>query len=148
MPYAALKYCRTNGCGNKVKKGEVYCENCKDRTQYCVTLGCGNKVTIRSHSPYCSKCRERRKREGVAYQTWDMGVYKTAKWVNLRNLKINRSPLCEECQRMGITTLATTVDHIVPWRGNMDLFFDIDNLQSLCTSCHNRKTAKEKHSEE
>ncbi|WP_327198035.1 HNH endonuclease [Sporanaerobacter acetigenes] len=28
------------------------------------------------------------------------------------------------------------VDHIEPHKGNEDLFYDINNLQSLCKSCH------------
>nr|WP_246414712.1 HNH endonuclease signature motif containing protein [Yoonia ponticola] len=33
---------------------------------------------------------------------------------------------------------ATTVDHIKPHRGDKVLFWDKNNWQSLCTSCHNR----------
>jgi 5-methylcytosine-specific restriction protein A len=35
------------------------------------------------------------------------------------------------------------VDHIQPHRGNWARFIDRDNLQSLCKSCHDRKTALE-----
>jgi len=38
---------------------------------------------------------------------------------------------------------ATVVDHIEPHKGDEELFYDINNLQSLCKSCHDRKTAKE-----
>jgi len=37
--------------------------------------------------------------------------------------------------------LATVVDHITPHKGDNDLFWDRANWQSLCESCHNRKTA-------
>jgi len=39
--------------------------------------------------------------------------------------------------------LATVVDHISPHKGDSDLFWDRANWQSLCESCHNRKTASE-----
>ena len=53
------------------------------------------------------------------------------------NTKLEQCPLCEECQRRGITTLAQVVDHIVPInRGGAKL--DMANLQSLCYPCHNR----------
>nr|WP_211224439.1 HNH endonuclease signature motif containing protein [Eremococcus coleocola] len=49
--------------------------------------------------------------------------------------------MCEECKKHGRTTVATVVDHIVPHKGNKKLFWDSNNHQSLCESCHNRKTA-------
>lgn len=58
--------------------------------------------------------------------------------------EIGAVPLCEECQRRGITTLAQVVDHIVPInRGGAKL--DMANLQSLCHPCHNRKSGIESH---
>jgi len=39
--------------------------------------------------------------------------------------------------------MATVVDHITPHKGDNDLFWDRANWQSLCESCHNRKTAAE-----
>jgi 5-methylcytosine-specific restriction protein A len=38
---------------------------------------------------------------------------------------------------------ANVVDHVVPHRGNYDLFWDEGNWQSLCEECHNTKTAAE-----
>jgi 5-methylcytosine-specific restriction protein A len=39
---------------------------------------------------------------------------------------------------------ATVVDHIIPHQGDMTLFWDADsNWQSLCKTCHDRKTATE-----
>lgn len=38
---------------------------------------------------------------------------------------------------------ATEVDHVRPHRGDPDLFWDADNLQSLCKPCHSRKTVAE-----
>jgi 5-methylcytosine-specific restriction protein A len=39
--------------------------------------------------------------------------------------------------------MATEVDHIIPHKGDMKLFWDSDNWQGLCKSCHSKKTAKE-----
>lgn len=39
---------------------------------------------------------------------------------------------------------ATVVDHIIPHRGNEELFWDEDNWQGLCKRCHDRKTWREK----
>jgi 5-methylcytosine-specific restriction protein A len=35
---------------------------------------------------------------------------------------------------------ATVVDHIIPHRGDEKLFWDRDNWQALCKSCHDHKT--------
>lgn len=44
--------------------------------------------------------------------------------------------LCRECKAAGRTELATVVDHRVPHRGDMELFWDTDNWQALCKPCH------------
>ena len=48
-------------------------------------------------------------------------------------------PLCAHCLAKGHTMPATLVDHIVPLPEGPRL--DMDNLQSLCRSCHAKKTA-------
>lgn len=55
---------------------------------------------------------------------------------------LRRNPLCVECMKQGKVSPATVVDHIVPHIGDMVLFWDVDNWQALCVSCHNRKTAE------
>lgn len=40
------------------------------------------------------------------------------------------------CEGMERTTAATVVDHIEPHKGDVDLFYDSDNTQSLCKHCH------------
>lgn len=62
--------------------------------------------------------------------------YKTPNWYRLRHWRLKTEPVCRFCIKVGIVTVADTVDHIKPHRGNMDLFFDRGNLQSLCKSCH------------
>lgn len=37
--------------------------------------------------------------------------------------------------------MATIVDHIVPHKGDLVLFHDPENLQSLCKPCHDRDKA-------
>ncbi|MER2520230.1 MAG: HNH endonuclease signature motif containing protein [Bdellovibrionales bacterium] len=38
---------------------------------------------------------------------------------------------------------AAVVDHVIPHKGNMDLFWDRTNWQPLCATCHNRKTVSQ-----
>ncbi|WP_291397292.1 HNH endonuclease signature motif containing protein [Acinetobacter sp.] len=76
--------------------------------------------------------------------------YHTTTWRKIREQQLLISPLCEYCKEKGIFVPATVCDHIKPVkqckRDGMDFWqaSTPDNLQSLCESCHNRKSAKEK----
>lgn len=59
--------------------------------------------------------------------------------VELRKRRLARERLCRHCAERGITTPATTPDHIVPLsQGGADVD---DNIQCLCSGCHSIKTA-------
>ena len=66
-----------------------------------------------------------------------------SRWRKARALYLSQHPLCAACQRLGKTVAAQVVDHIVPHRGNRDLFWNERNWQALCKSCHDAKTARE-----
>jgi len=70
-------------------------------------------------------------------------LYNTARWQRLRKRVLLKHPLCVECERHGRVTPATVVDHIVPHKGNLELFWDESNLQPLCKRCHDSKTVGE-----
>lgn len=63
-------------------------------------------------------------------------MYKTAKWRRLRQQQLHSEPLCRMCEHLGMVTEATVADHVIPHRGNPELFFDAANLQSLCKPHH------------
>lgn len=67
------------------------------------------------------------------------------KWQKAREafLKHPENVLCRACTELGLVVVATVVDHIVPHRGDQGLFWDRDNWQPLCKTCHDRKTATE-----
>ena len=73
----------------------------------------------------------------------DNRFYQSKVWRSLRNEYIKQNPLCVYCQSNGIIKEAKVVDHIIPilMGGNS---LSVTNLQSLCDSCHARKSAKEK----
>ncbi|WP_404861852.1 HNH endonuclease [Georhizobium sp. MAB10] len=53
--------------------------------------------------------------------------------------------LCRYCQADGLTTVATVVDHIIPHKQDLKLFWDRKNWQPLCKPCHDgRKQSEEK----
>jgi hypothetical protein len=58
-------------------------------------------------------------------------------WRALRANKLTVEPLFRMCKAAGRTTAANTVDHITPWRGDLDLFWS-GPFQSLCAPCHSR----------
>lgn len=64
------------------------------------------------------------------------------KWRRESKAWLDRHPFCADCDRAGRIRLASLVDHIVPHRGNMKLFWDRGNWQSLCKTCHGVKTGR------
>ena len=46
----------------------------------------------------------------------------------------------KKCMRCGSEHKKTEIDHIKQWSTNPSLRYDIENLQVLCTDCHNWKT--------
>lgn len=62
-------------------------------------------------------------------------MYSTAKWKRLRGAHLAMQPLCEVCGKAG-----QVVDHIEPHRGAADLFFDSENLMTLCKPHHDAIT--------
>jgi 5-methylcytosine-specific restriction endonuclease McrA len=65
------------------------------------------------------------------------------KWREARSAFLKSHPLCVYCQRAGRITAASVVDHIIPHRGDMALFWDRSLWQGLCTHCHNTIKAQE-----
>ena len=73
-----------------------------------------------------------------------------SKWRRIREEVFERDEyLCQECRRQGLITGVELhgvgvgiCDHIVPLaEGGAE--FDADNLQTLCKTCHDRKTHEE-----
>jgi 5-methylcytosine-specific restriction protein A len=62
-------------------------------------------------------------------------------WRQARLNFLSSNPLCVQCHAKGYIVSATVVDHIIPHQGDEGLFWDRDNWQALCRSCHSRKTA-------
>ena len=64
----------------------------------------------------------------------------TKQWARYSQMRLQRYPLCANCEEQGKLTSATVTDHKIPHRGDVNLFWDPTNHQSLCTTCHNAKT--------
>lgn len=105
-----------------------------------------------TRSVYCSRhAPTERQRRSAGPAEWHK-LYGLPIWTDrLRPDQLLKEPYCRACTARSIRecrpelarVLATDVDHVVPHRGSMQLFADPANLQSLCHSCHARKTAAE-----
>jgi len=63
-------------------------------------------------------------------------LYKTKAWRELRAAQLRANPLCVFCLALGKDQAANVADHKKPHKGDLVLFFDPGNLQSLCKTCH------------
>lgn len=65
--------------------------------------------------------------------------YNSAKWIKARTLALNRDNyLCQECLRNKTITVADVVHHIQHLRDYPELGLTLENLESLCHTCHNK----------
>lgn len=67
-------------------------------------------------------------------------LYRTARWARLRwSVLVRDMFTCQMCGRLEPNTSKLVCDHRQPHRGNLDLFWDEENLQTLCASpCHSK----------
>ena len=103
----------------------------------CRHAGC----TVLTRDGWCDRHRPQYQR-GASAEYHDL--YSSREWrYKLRPQQLTREPFCRACAEVGIRTPATIVDHIKPHRGDLELFRDPSNLQSLCKYHHDRKTLLE-----
>lgn len=110
--------------------------------RYC--MKCGKIATqgafCDEHVPRRDYRAENERRGTKQYDQWE----KTKLWQRKRARQLQREPLCRACVREGIyDQQAQEVDHIIPHRGDWQIFIDDNNLQSLCKRHHSMKTARE-----
>jgi 5-methylcytosine-specific restriction protein A len=71
-------------------------------------------------------------------------LYTTPRWRKLRKAILLRDLFtCNSCRRLEGDSSLLVADHIRPHRGNMLLFWDESNLQTLCKTCHDTLKRKE-----
>lgn len=80
------------------------------------------------------------------YTTKKRRLYDSVRWRKARNAFLANNPLCVMCESRGLTVAGTVVDHKIPHKGSYELFWSVDNWQSLCSSCHSAvKAMQERH---
>lgn len=75
--------------------------------------------------------RERKARSDAKRPTASQRGY-DRNWAKERAIYLKFNPTCRRCNAP-----ATVVDHIMPHKGNMALFWNKANWQPLCSHCHN-----------
>jgi 5-methylcytosine-specific restriction protein A len=71
-------------------------------------------------------------------------IRSSGRWKKVRRLKLQQDPLCEDCKEHGVTTVATQVHHLKGVASHPELAFVMENLRSLCTTCHAKREARER----
>ena len=66
--------------------------------------------------------------------------YKSTKWKKVRLKALKRDKyICQECKKYFKNTEATVVHHIIEISEDLSTAYDINNLESLCAKCHNKR---------
>ena len=63
------------------------------------------------------------------------------KWEKISRAFRLANPACNECGEIREMS-RMVVDHVVPHRGDRKIFWEPSNWQTLCQTCHNKKTAR------
>jgi 5-methylcytosine-specific restriction protein A len=108
------KICNSPGCNTLIDQSERYCEQHKKEQP----------------PPFSSAVR------------YNESLYKTIQWRTMRNRILKEQTSCFKC---GIDRTETKLEvhHLIPPRGNEDLFFDEGNLVLICPICHRIITNQE-----
>ena len=117
MPRSAKKPCRQTMCPALVDK-PGYCEK--------------HKKNSKAAKKAFDETRGTAAQRGYGYR-----------WQKARKAFLSCNQLCKVCESNNNVTVATVVDHIIPHKGDMNLFWKQSNWQPLCKPCHDRKTATE-----
>lgn len=83
-------------------------------------------------------CERHKPKDGGRKCTVYRGWYTGGAFRNARSAYMAAHPFCAICGAR-----ATDLDHKRPHKGDANLFWDVENWQALCASCHSRKTATE-----
>ena len=121
MAYGYAVSTRTKGLGPHVVPNAAL--------RYCTVNGCPEKV------PY-GRCQKHQKAQQHIWHQ-HTALY-GRRWKAARLVFLAQHPYCKDCG-----SRAEEVDHVIPHRGDKDLFWDVKNWASRCKSCHSAKTARE-----
>ena len=108
----------------------------------CTWPGCGILATSgRCERHRHSAAKEFDRTRGNSHQRGYGRRWQAASEAFLRSHPLCQCPECDEGRIRARP--ASVVDHKVPHRGDMKIFWDSTNWQSMAKPCHDRKTARE-----
>mgnify|MGYP003817883989 CR=1 FL=1 len=99
-----------------------------------------NCIELLDEPGLCARHKKYERKPYQGAQNPNKELYNSARWKNLaKKIKERDGYRCQRCgSRNGLS-----VHHIKPPRGNEDLFFDENNLVTICMRCHRIITARE-----
>lgn len=110
-------------------------------TRVCKKYGCGR--TAIPGIDYCPRHEDLQNQKRKIFtkrgnsSKWHH-LYESAEWRRKSKAFLEKYPYCCICGQPSKIT-----DHIQPHRGDLYIFWNEENWQPLCVSCHSRKTLKE-----
>lgn len=123
MPEKAKKPCAYPGCINLIQDGR-FCFEHQNENQ---------KQRRESDKYYDDHLRNQKTKQ----------FYKSRAWQAARRKALTRDNyLCQDCLSENRITRADTVHHLVEISVDWSKRLDINNLVSLCASCHNMRHAR------
>jgi 5-methylcytosine-specific restriction protein A len=111
------------------------------RKKICNYPGCNTLIDMNER--YCKEHTRPPKTEAFKNAgRSNTSLYNTVRWRKLRNKILKEYPCCFKCG-IGKDETRLEVHHKIEPRGNEELFFDEDNLITVCGTCHRVITAAE-----
>jgi len=99
--------------------------------------------TVRRDAP-SDQTREARRYADKPWRKW----YGLKRWKDLRwDVLVDACFTCCRCGELKDDTSKLVADHVVPHRGRSELFWDRNNLQCMCTDCHDTVKQREEQSQ-
>jgi 5-methylcytosine-specific restriction protein A len=110
------------------------------KKKICCQAGCNNLID--QSERYCPQHKREPREPFNNAIRFNEELYRTTQWRTLRKEVLNEQQCCFKCE-VSKSESKLEVHHIIPPRGNEELFFDKSNLVAVCPVCHKIITSKE-----
>ena len=113
------------------------------RKYICRSAGCRELLDAPGYCQRHAPCVAKEKPAFVNAVRSNSELYRTGRWRAQKRKKLCDTPYCAVCGIRGLDGARLEVHHVVPPRGNEEIFFDESNLIVVCATCHKKITAGE-----